>query len=95
MHVLLKELFTGPDGTSYSFNKFAAAVTFFITQASFIGVGGKFFFKETTTIADWALFFQFGAVFQVTMGGVVIAYVTLQTKAEGGILGKKEPTDAT
>jgi hypothetical protein len=95
MYGILKSIFTGKSGEDYALNKLLAAGTWAVGQVSFLGVGFRLLRASATTISDWALFFQFGAVWEGAVIAGCITLMTLAPKSEGGLVGKKDPTDAT
>jgi len=88
---LIRDLFTGLTGDSFALGKVLAAGTWALGEIAFMGVGLRLLLAKGTLISDWALFFQFGAVWLAALVGAVIALITIQPKSEGGLIGHKEP----
>lgn len=87
----LKDLFTGVSGRDYALAKVLAAINFVLGWIAYLGVGLRFLIAKGTLISDWALFFQFGAVWLAAITAASISLMSIQPKSEGGLIGQKEP----
>lgn len=90
MNQIIKDLFTGLNGDNYAIGKVLAAVNLALGWISYMGVGLRLLIAKGTLISDWALFFQFGAVWLAAIVAATISLMTIQPKSEGGLIGKKE-----
>ena len=81
---IIKSYLTGPDGESYAPGRLMAFAAFAIAQVTFLGVGLRLLLAKTTLISDWALFFQFGLVWQGGMAGVAVGLILGQAPTDAG-----------
>lgn len=81
---VVKSYLTGPDGESYAPGRLMGFAAFAVGQVSFLGVGLRLLMAKGTLISDWAMFFQFGAVWQGAIAATAVGLILGQAPTDAG-----------